>query len=462
MDKKLSKGKKIAIGTAIPFFILLIIYLGGSMYFRNHFYLGSKINGMDVSRKTVEEVENKIISEIEKYTLTLEGRGNHKEELKAADFGLRYEATETIQKIKNSQSPYGWISALFKSEEEEKYEVVSYDENLLKKVIDTLSALKSENVTEPRNAALEYTENGYVIVDEVYGNKINKNTLYEEVTKAILEGQTTLDLESANCYENPRFTAKSQEVLEAKNTADKYVSSKITYNIGNNTEVLDGSTINKWITVNDNYEVVFNESKVKRYIDELGYKYNTVGKTRTFTTSLGKTVEVPGGDYGWKINRSEETEELIAAIKEGQDITKVPKYSQSGASRDGNDIGNTYLEINLTTQHMWFYKDGALITEGDIVTGNIVNNWGTPAGTYMLKYKERNATLTGEDYKTPVNFWMPFNGGIGLHDALWRDEFGKDIYIAAGSHGCVNAPYEVAQAVFDNIQAGAPVVCYTE
>ena len=55
---------------------------------------------------------------------------------------------------------------------------------------------------------------------------------------------------------------------------------------------------------------------------------------------------------------------------------------------------------------------------------------------------------------------MPFNWDIGMHDATWRGSFGGGIYKYDGSHGCVNMPYSVAEAIFNNIEAGTPVVCY--
>ena len=55
---------------------------------------------------------------------------------------------------------------------------------------------------------------------------------------------------------------------------------------------------------------------------------------------------------------------------------------------------------------------------------------------------------------------MPFNGGIGLHDATWRSSFGGTLYKNGGSHGCVNLPHSVAQKIFENISAGTPVLCY--
>lgn len=118
------------------------------------------------------------------------------------------------------------------------------------------------------------------------------------------------------------------------------------------------------------------------------------------------------------------------------------------------------MEINLTAQHLYFYKDGKLLVESDFVSGNESKGWSTPAGVFPLTYKQRDATLKGETYRTPVSYWMPFNGNIGLHDATWRSTFGGTIYKTSGSHGCVNLPPAVAKTIFENIAAGVPVLCY--
>ena len=62
--------------------------------------------------------------------------------------------------------------------------------------------------------------------------------------------------------------------------------------------------------------------------------------------------------------------------------------------------------------------------------------------------------LRGADYASPVDYWMPFNGGEGLHDASWRSNFGGDIYHNSGSHGCVNLPVDVADDVYDMLSVG--------
>ena len=94
------------------------------------------------------------------------------------------------------------------------------------------------------------------------------------------------------------------------------------------------------------------------------------------------------------------------------------------------------------------------------MSGNAARGYDTPSGAYPLTYKQRNATLRGADYATPVSYWMPFNGNIGMHDATWRGSFGGSIYRTNGSHGCINLPKAAAKTIFENIEKGMPVLCY--
>ena len=146
------------------------------------------------------------------------------------------------------------------------------------------------------------------------------------------------------------------------------------------------------------------------------------------------------GFYGWRINQSEETRELLGILEAGESVSREPVYLQTAASHDGPDYGSTYAEVNLTAQHLIFYKDGQKVLESDFVSGNVSRGHTTPPGIFSITYKQRDAVLKGEGYASPVKFWMPFNGGIGFHDASWRSSFGGSIYKNGGSHGCVNMP----------------------
>jgi lipoprotein-anchoring transpeptidase ErfK/SrfK len=459
-EKEKNKRNKIVIGIIISLCALLVIYLGIAIYFMNHFYFGSEINHINVSGKTVEEVKEQMASELRAYILNVKERGGKSEQIRGIDIGLKYNSGGQYKNFKDGQNPLKWISAFFNTENLKMTDGVSYDIKLLKERIEKLSCLDSSNIIEPKSPSFKYTDKGYVIVDEVNGNKINKDILYDNVTKAILKEESTIDLESINCYVNAKYTLKSPGIIEIKNILNKYVSSKITYTFGNRKETIDGSIINKWLKINEDFEVIVDKEKEKNYINLLFNTYNTIGKTRNFVTTSGRTINISGGDYGWSINTAREIQNFNEAIREGKTIIKEPAYIQTAFSHDKNDIGNTYVEIDMTKQHLWFYKNGSLIVQGDTVTGNASSNDLTPEGIYRLKYKERNATLKGQDYSAPVDFWMPFNGGIGIHDADWRSEFGGNIYKTNGSHGCINSPYYLAKAIFDNIEEGTPVVCY--
>lgn len=458
--RKKNRTRKVMIGVIVSFCILIVIYFGMSIYFKSHFYFGTKINSISVSGKTVEEAKEKILSEASLYKLELEGRENMKGEINASNINLKYDLNEELYKLKDNENPFAWIIKVFTSKDYKLSKVVSYDENLLKKSLNNLSFFNEDNVVKPENPKFKYKDKSYEVIDEVIGNKVNKDILYKNVSNAIINGDKKLNLEEKNCYDNPKYTSGSDEVKKVKENLNKYVSTEVTYIVPNNKEVLNGDTINKWLKVDKNLKIKFDEKEIKNYVDSLARKYNTFGKTRDFKTSLGTTVQVTGGNYGFAIDTSEEVKDLIENIKKGETISKEPNYLQTALSTNVNDIGNTYVEINLTKQHMWFYKDGKLMTNGQIVTGDVSKNYGTPAGIYRLTYKQRNATLRGENYATPVSFWMPFNGGIGIHDAVWRGSFGGSIYRTNGSHGCINTPYNVAQIIFNNIEEGTPVICY--
>lgn len=460
IEKLKNKRSKIIIGMIISLSALLVVYFGVAVYFMYHFYFGSEINSINISGKTVKEVNKLMAAELESYTLSIKERGDKTEQIKAVEVGLKYNSNGEFKSFKDKQNAFKWISAIFNTQGFKMTEGVTYDEALLKERLDKLSCFDSSNVIEPKNPTFKYEGSSYVIVDEVKGSKVDKDTLYKHLGDAILKRDTALDLEAIDCYVKPQYTSKSQKIIETKDKLNKLVSSKITYTFGERSEVVDGALINKWITVDENFEVKLDKDKAKSYVDGLANKYNSVGKAKNFVAASGKTMNVDGGDYGWAINTAKETQDLYESIQKGQTISKEPAYTRTALSYANNGIGNTYVEIDIAKQHLWFYKNGVLMAQGDVVTGNVSRGNGTPKGIYKLKYKQKNAVLRGPGYAAPVTFWMPFNNGIGIHDASWRNSFGGNIYRTNGSHGCVNSPYNLAKTIFDNISVGTPVICY--
>ena len=215
-----------------------------------------------------------------------------------------------------------------------------------------------------------------------------------------------------------------------------YLGAQVTYDFGSKTEVVDSATIADWVKINKKkMKVSFKKEDVKEYIKKLAEKYDTKYKPKKFTTADGDSVTVEGGSYGWLMDQDTEYEKLLDDIKKGKVVTREPSFKSKAASHDGAGVGSTYAEVDLTDQHMYFIKDGKVVLETDVVTGNPNKGNATPQGVYTLSYKTRNATLRGEkkadgtySYETPVKYWMPFNGGIGFHDANWQSSFGGDRY----------------------------------
>ncbi|HYE81927.1 MAG TPA: peptidoglycan binding domain-containing protein [Clostridia bacterium] len=458
--KKLSRNELIE-NVKIPAASILLIYLLISLYFMNHFFFNTVVNGVDVSLKAHDGVDDIFINYVKDYRLQLLERDGETEEIKGQEIGMHYNRKNSIHKIEKMQSSFKWLSSLVKEQKYYVKDLFAYNKEDLENKISELNCL-NKDIVEPRNVSFKYANDHYEAIKEVYGNKLHKGRLYEVIKMSVIKGQIKSDLNKNLCYIDPKYTLSSDKTLMTKDLLNKYVSAKITYILRSEKEILDQSTVNQWLSVEEDLEVVINEEAVKHYVQGLSKKYDTAGAARKIKTSVNKTVEVKGGFYGWKMNCAAETQALIGNIKRGEVLEKEPIYAQRALSGDENDIGNTYVEINITRQYLWFYKDGKLITQGPIVTGNPYKGNATEVGVYMLNYKQTGSTLRGLNYEAEVNYWMPYNGNIGIHDASWRYSFGGNIYKINGTHGCVNVPLYLAKKIYNNIEGGTPIICYEE
>lgn len=460
--RKLNKKKLCMLIVAGAFLLLFAAYLITANYFNDRFLFGTIVNGKNVSGKTAEEVEQMIASEVDGYQIKIVPREGEEEYLTGDDVALKTVFDGTLQRQLAKQNVFAWPAALFRTSKVQVETMVDYNQKRLQEAAAKLEVMDKAQMREPLDAAIsEYLDaEGYKILPEEQGTVVKEKKFLKALGAAILELKDSFSMEDAKCYKKPKYTKKSKELKKQAKTMNKYVGASITYDFGDGQEVLDGSTIHQWIAVDGQRNVSVSEEKIQEYVASLAEKYNTAGRAKSLNSSYGMEVTVSGGDYGWKIDQEQEAAALLENIRNGETLTKEPVYSQTANSRGGNDYGDTYVEVNLTAQHLFYYKDGALVVESDFVSGNEAKGWSTPAGAYGLYYKQRDKTLRGEDYATPVSFWMPFNGGVGFHDATWRNKFGGSYYKRGGSHGCVNLPYSVAKTLYENIEAGCAVLVY--
>lgn len=457
----MSLKKKVWIIVLTVLATLLLIYLFLSIYFIRHFYWGTAIDDVQVGGRSVTKVEKILEREKEAYILTLKERDNESEEIKGTDIGLKLEARDQIEEVKHKQNGFAWLFQLGSDKKYSLEKAYTYDEAKLKTVMKALKCLDSKHNKQPENARVIYEEGSFVIKEGASGNLVDQDRLWQKLTEAIASGKKEIDLEADKCYKGAQYQADSKEIVDFKTLFNNYLKSEITYQIGNNTEKLTAEQVKEWLVVDENMKGSLDRSQVEGYVEALADKYNTTGKARTFKTSSGNEIQISGGDYGWAIDETRETHELVKALQSYTPTTRTPIYSQEAKTYNlADDIGNTYVEINLTSQYLWLYRDGKRITEGSIVSGTADGKHATPPGVYKIDYMQKNAILRGPGYACPVAYWMPFNEDIGLHDATWRGSFGGNIYQYNGSHGCINCPYDLVQTIFNNVETGTAVVCY--
>ena len=435
------------------------VYGCGLFHYQSHFLPGTMVDRIDVSGMTIEEMK----AQIQDYYLRITERKPDgqplEEEIRGKDIDLSYASEEPLLELLKSQNSWAWF--LPQDSEHVTEGLVIYNEKKLKDSVGAIKGFEEDFAKAPTDAYIsEYTpENGFFIVPETQGNMLDRQKTQETIENAVASLAEQADLDQAGCYQEPAVTADNEELNQVLVSLQKYAGLQIAYTFGEQKEILDGATISEWLHI-DGTEVTLDKTQVGSFVASLRKKYDTIFRPRTFMTSYGREITISDGDYGWWMNSDQEAQELTEMIGRGESGERTPVYYQTADHYGAPDYGDTYVEINLTAQHLFLYKDGIQLLESDFVSGNSARGYDTPAGVYGITYKQRNATLTGENYQTPVSYWMPFNRNIGMHDAGWRGSFGGDIYKTNGSHGCINLPPSVAREIYENIEKGTPVICY--
>ncbi len=453
----------ILIGLGALVLVLAVVYVGISVSYMNRFLSRTTLNGLDVSGMTPEQAEQQEADAVDAYVLTLVTRDGSTYDITGEDFALVKEYNDGIAQLAKEQNGFTWIVSLFRDTALTLDGSISYDADELATDLEAMDFMPAANPVAPVDATLsEYSAGGYSIVPSEQGSLIDEDKMLAAVDAAVMTLSDSLDLDAEGCYVQPSVLDDDEVLVATVDNLNSYVQTCVTYQIGTSyTEVLDGSTISGWLSVAADGTVTLDEDAVAAYVSDMAGKYNTATSNKSLKTSYGSTVEITNIHYGWKVDQATELSELLEEIKGGETVTRDLNYSMTANSHTGNDYGNSYVEINLTAQHVFVYKDGALVIDTDCVSGNPnKTDTVTPTGAFTVTYTQKDATLTGDNYASHVDYWMPFYGNYGMHDATWRSKFGGTIYKTNGSHGCVNLPHSAAETIFNTISKGWPVLIY--
>ena len=464
--KKKSKVKRNLIIFTVFLTLLAVAYCGVAFYFSTHFLFNTHINGVNVSTLTPDEVRGHINNTISDYSLTIVKRGGDTEVIRGVDIGLAYHDTGEIQALLNNQNIFAWPLSFIVPNSIETPIGVQFDEEALNRAILNTRAVSTDQIS-PVSAWPVFTGEYYEIEPEEIGSTLDIDRMKALIHEAVTGFLSEINLEHEELYESPLFTTESPEVINARDAMNTFLSASITYTMDEEI-VIDSSYIRDWVLLDDDLNAILFEEQVAAWVQELADTYDTVGSTRYLSTPAGREVSVTGGFYGWRINREEETLALINNIRQGDEVTREPIYDQRGAVHGPNDWGNTFIQVDLSAQTMWFFRDGVMVLESPVVTG-LPGSMATPPGVFFIVEMLRDTVLEGainpdtgvEANPAPVAYWMRVTWeGIGFHDATWQESFGGDRYQTFGSHGCINMPLEEARQLFGLIDIYTPVVIH--
>ncbi len=451
----------------IPVLLLAAVYLGGVAFFSQNFLPNTTINGQNVGGKSIKTVSAIPRARTENDRLRLVTMEGDTQEIPLSDISYTSEYDSDLAALHAAQSSFLWPAALLGAGDALDVPLaVSYDEAQLSAALLALPCFSDPSIQPPVDAHIEKTDAGFTVREAVEGNALGYEAVWKAVTETLSTGDLEVDLAASDCYRKPQIHADDPGLQEQMKIFKKYTDLSLVIDLTDIVETLSFPDFQSWLET-DGRTITLNEECVKNYVTDLARKYNTFETRRSFyATGLG-TVQVGGSGldtYGFQMYISKTQAALLEAMQEQESGTvtavwRIPGHCRGAAN---GDIGSTYIEADLTRQHLWYYRNGALELESDFVSGlDSEPGRRTPSGVFRVWGKQRDRTLKGDDYESFVSYWMPFTWtGCGLHDAPWRGAFGGGIYKTNGSHGCLNLPSSKAAALYNAVDYDTPVVVY--
>ena len=379
-----------------------------------------------------------------------------------------------LDKIKTEYSPLRWGKNFIGEKDHVIEGTPTFDPVLLEQVLLQAPFMSEDKLYNVSNTIdiVRTGANGYQIQD-MTKDLIHKDKAVMLVEDGIAKKLSSVNLQEGDCYESISVPTKEKDIKDLFEKIEKFQNFTLTYQVAGKKEVIDSSVTSEWITLtedgsfaqDENGDLILNEAAVRDYVASLAEKYNTKGTDRTFMSTSGKEIHFTQNQvlYGTTLDQNAETKLLIEEFKNGETgIEREPKYISKAYVDTEDGIGNTYIEINLTEQHLYFYKDGVVALESDFVSGNMRAGMGTPQLYAYVRNKAKNVTLRGPGYESFVYYWMGIWQGYGMHDATWRGKFGGEIYKTSGSHGCINLPLNFIKEFYEEVEVGMPLIMFYE
>lgn len=438
---------RIAIAAVVIIVLILSAFLGYRYKTARVFAAGIKVDGVDVGGLKLEPAIEKITAENNKITIKEEGKES-KEIITKYKFDIKKQTKKALS-ISNID-PRAYLS-----------NGVSYNVSLksnggIKETADMLA----ENI--PNGDDVKFTSDAYIdydkmeIIPEVQGDSIDFDKLAKKIAKKKEHDSSfnTFTLDREKLISEPKV--KADDLKNELEFAKKYIANGLTMN--------SSTGIKYHVKPSDLAKVIiyskdgpkYSSSGAKIVADEIS---KTFSANNIEINTLAGLRNISNYELKQDVDIDKTAKAIIKAAKSGKEglvvANETPKKAVANAT--------SHVEVNLSAQTVNFVVEGKSTFSTPIVSGGPGHR--TPTGIFTIKYKARNTTLKGNnddgsEYESPVSYWMPFNGGVGFHDATWRGSFGGGIYLGDGSHGCINMPPAAAGRLFNMVSAGTVVYVY--
>ena len=219
----MSTYKKILI-IILSFIAVIFTFLGIAFFvldnnYKAKFLPETKINNIDVSNLTADEVDDIINNQyVNAYSLVVKNRIKDFQ-IYGTDVSLKsnYKSEELLKK-----------QTLFDAFKDKNYTIKNNISINNDELIDLLNKKLFQNSAEPKNAEIHKTENGFEITPEDNGSSLNKDITIEKITNAILNGEKEIDLE--NDYKNAEITKENEELKSRVNKLNNIAKKRLKKN----------------------------------------------------------------------------------------------------------------------------------------------------------------------------------------------------------------------------------------
>lgn len=451
--------------------LALTAFYGLTLYYRGSFPVNTWINGIYCTGKTVEQVNEELADREKAAVVTVIGADGVSETIAMSAADIRPDYTVALREYLEQQALGKWLNRLRDAAGSElTAEKYGWNEEKLRRGFESLEFVAEELARED-GVRICYDEAAGFRLKDGNAGRLDAEKAYSYLKSCLFRGQTVIELAAGGCYQDREDSPEDREQRELWQKISAFADSRIVYDMGAESIPLTAGIMCGFLERQETDDSVIldkegglsvKEAAVRRWVEQLAAEYDTCGTERKFAATSGDTVVVKYETYGTRLDVEAEIKYLMKAVQTERAETEVhvPAYRQQGYVRGLDDIGGTYIEVDMTGQHMYFYREGELALDTAVVTGDVAKRRETPEGIYYVYGKQKDRILTGGDYATPVKYWMPVVRGVGIHDATWRKAFGDEIYKTNGSHGCINAPLDIVSQLYEAVEVGTPVIMF--